>query len=242
MKSAFACLPLALLLTACTTIKKYEPKAEPGPARAEDYPVYLYQLYAEVPRAHEVIGTLSIHDTPFTVYGGSLEKELDALRRKARKVGADALHLQSVDPPGFLHAKYRMAADLIRFTEEWEAVPFTEADFRAYLDQHSGSLDPLEGIWTGSDRMRTRLGIVRSEPGKDREFVAFILENMNPTWELGDVKMELRRGNRPGVYRGLYYLDDYRSQRIAFRLGVPGNNVFLLPLSEDGPPIVFARE
>lgn len=232
----------ALALTGCTTIKKYKPQAEGEPAHDEDYPIYIYPPDTEVPRPYEVLGTMLIRETPLTLFGGKLEQELNTLRRKTRKVGGDAVRITKIERPGFMHASYRMDAELLRFQDEWERVPFSEQDFRDYLRENGGSLDPIEGLWTASDAMETRVGIVRVPPGQGRDFVAFLIENANPTWEAGDVKLELRSGERGLVYRGVYYHDDYQQQSIAFRLQGPDANVFVLPLSEEAVPIIVTKE
>jgi hypothetical protein len=244
MRHFIKCVALLATVTVigCGTIKNYEAELEAGPAHDEDYPIYVYPPDAEVPRDYEVMGTMTIRDTPVTIYGGSLEKELDALRKKARKVGADALRLTSVQPPGFVHSKYRLDAELIRWEQEWEAVPFSLEEFRAYLEQDPSSLDPLEGVWASSDRMNTRVGIVKSGPREGSQLVAFVIENTNPTWKPGDIKAEINRAITPGEYRGYYYEDDYHRKPMAFRLDKPDSPVFLLKLPDDSAPILFARE
>lgn len=226
----------------CTTVKRYEAALESGMAWDEDYPIYVYPKDTDVPREYEVVGTMSIRDTPFTIFGGSLEKELDTLRRQARRVGADAIRLISVEEPDFLHAKYRIDAAVIRFTDEWSHVDDDEEALLNYLERNRDSLDPIEGVWVSSDYVRSRVGILRSASEEGREFVGFILENENPSWKEGDIKFEIRRGNVPGTYRGDYYLDDYESQRVAFRLEGLHASLFVLPLREPEMPLLFTRE
>ncbi len=232
----------ATLLTGCTTVTRYEPKAEAGPARAKDYPIYLYPKEIRVPRPFEVVGFMTIRDTPVTVFGGSFEGEVEQLKKQARKVGAEAVQLTSVEQPDFLHAKYRMDANLIRFTDEWENVPLTEEEFAAYLAGKAAALDPIEGVWVASDAMQSRVAIMRSATKPGRDFIAFILKTQNPTWQRGDKKLDLSSGERPGVYRGVYYFDDYRRQGIAFTLRPPEGRAFILRLSDDSFPIVFTKE
>lgn len=235
-------LLLAALLAGCTTVTRYEARTSAGPARAADYPVYLYPKEMRVPRPHEIIGTMTIRDTPFTVFGGSFESEVAQLRKRARKVGADAVHLTSVEKPDFLHAKYRMDANLIRFTDQWENVSLTEEEFRTYLNTPGQPPDPVEGIWQSSDAMQSRIGIIRDDTKVGRHFIGFILSTQNPTWQRGDKKLELARGERAGVYRGFYFLDDYRRKGVALSLTGSRGNVFVIPMSDDEMPLIFSKE
>lgn len=241
MKNILLLLSLTVF-AGCTVVKSYTPKAEPGPARAEDYPIYVYPEKVGVPRPYEVIGTMSIRDTPFTVFGGSFEGELDTLRKHARKQGADALKLTSVEQPDFLHAKYRMEANFLRFTNAWENIALSEEAFRAYLRANQQTLDPIEGIWLANDAMQSRVGIIRNNSWAGRDFVAFILRSANLSWRPGDKKLDIASGERPGVYRGIYYQDDYRRQGVAFTLRGAQTNMFAFPLSDDGFPSIFTRE
>jgi hypothetical protein len=233
---------LAVGLAGCTTVTSYTSKSEAGPARAADYPIYVYPEKLDVPRPYEVIGTMSIRDTPLTLFGGSFEGELQTLRERARRQGADALKLTSVEPPDFLHAKYRVEADFLRFTNAWEKVALSETELLTYFRTNQSALDTLEGIWQGNDAMRSRVGIVRNNSRPGRDFIAFILNTSNPTWQRGDKKLELASGERPGVYRGVYYFDDYRRKAVAFTLLGAQTNVFILPMPDENPPVIFAKE
>jgi hypothetical protein len=229
------------MFTGCTTAK-YESKTAAGPAKPADYPIYVYTEKMKIPRAFEIIGTMRVGDTPVTVIGGSLEAVLKKLRENARKKGADALQLLSVEPPGFTSANYRMQADFLRFTDEWESVALRDDELLAYFRTNGQALDPIEGIWTGNDPVQSRVAIVKNSSKPGRDFIAFILNTRNPTWRRGDRKMDIGRGERPGVYRGNYYLDDYQGKRVAFILpGKPANR-FVLQLTEEKSPIVFIRE
>jgi hypothetical protein len=238
----FGLFPLLLLmLTGCTTVTKYESKTDASPPKPEGYPIYIYAQKVKVPRAFEIIGTTHVGDTPFTVFGGSLESELKELRQKARRKGADALQIISVESPGFFHASYRVDANFIRFTDVWESVSSSEDDLQAYVRTNAQMLDPVEGIWAASDLMQSRIGIVKdvSKPGR---FVAFILDTSNPTWRKGDKKMDIVSGEHPGIYRGSYYLADYRRESVVFALRGPRANTFVIGKDEGGMPIVFSRQ
>lgn len=242
MKNLFLLLFLSGALAGCGTVKNYDAKLEAGPAKAADYPIYLYPEKIPVPRPYEVVGTMTVRDTPLTVFGGSFEGEVDALRKRARKVGADAIRLTSVQQPDFLHAKYRVEANLIRFTNIWESVALTEGELRAYFHTNAAMLDPIEGIWLANDVMQCRVGIMKNNSRAGRDFIAFILNTANQTWQHGDKKLDLTSGERAGVYRGAYYLEDYRRLGVAFTLQGSRTNQFGFQLSEDGFPTVFSKE
>lgn len=233
---------LALLLAGCTTVKSYVAKSEAGPAKPTDYPIYVYNDKMNVPRPFVVVGTMSIRDTPLTLFGGSFEGEVEILRKSARLKGADALELTAIEKPDFLHAKYRVTANFIRFTNAWESIAFSEDELRNYLRDNGATLDPIEGIWTATDAMQSRVGIIRNNAWAGRDFVAFILRTGNPTWQPGDKKLDLASGERPGVYRGNYYFDDYRRKGVALTLMGSRANAFILPMPDNNPPIIFTKE
>jgi len=241
-KKLFLGLSLMTLLLGCTTVKTYKANTKPGAAKPEDHPIYVYNEKVPVPRPYEIIGTMTIGDTPFTVFGGSFEGELETLRKQARKRGADGLQITQVESPDFLHAKYRVTANFVRFTNTWESLPFSEADFRNYLTTQKEKLDPIEGFWQINDGVGSRVGIVRDNTRAGRDFFGFILATGNPSWKVGDKKIELASGERPGVYRGAYYFDDYRRKTVAFPLLGAQTNLFILQMPADETPILFKKE
>jgi len=238
--SALIWLPSVLLL-GCTTTTRYESKAPDGPAKPADYPIYVYEESAVVPRPYEVIGIMHIGDTPFTMMGGSLHSVVNKLLLNAREKGADAVQLLSVRSPEFTTAHFRADANFIRFTNVWESLPFTAEEVRGYLRTNATTLDPIEGIWHASDRVRSRVAIVKNNSKPGREFIAVILDTRNRSWQRGDKKADLRRGERPGVYRGSYYRDDYTEERVAVTMRLPATNRFTVTIDEK-EPVVFVRE
>jgi len=232
---------LALLLAGCSTITKYESRLPAGPAKPADYPVYIYTEEITVPRAFEVIGTMRVSDTPFTVTGGSLEKVLNKLRDNARTKGADALQIKAIRKPDFLSPNYGAEAHFLRFTDQWESLALTKERLEAYFRTNQAALDPIEGLWSGSDTTQSRVVIIKNDSRRGRDLVALIVGTKNPAWQTGDKKMDLARGERPGVYRGTYYQDDYRAKRVAFTLRGSATNQIVLQLSEDGEFTVFNR-
>lgn len=241
MKQWLGWLGLAGVLAGCGTVTDYTPQRAGGPAKPADYPISVYPEELRVPRPYEVIGAMYVGETLFTVFGGSFEAELNTLRQKARRVGADAIKITSIQEPDFLHAKHRVEADLIRFTAPWESFAMTEAELKLYLQAEQG-LDPLEGIWISQDTSQNRIGIVRNQAKPGRDFIAFLLASSNPAWQPGDKKLDLASGERAGVYRGSYYLDDYRRQGVAFTLRPDNPDSFMIQLSADTVPLFFVRQ
>ena len=242
MKNPCSILFAVLLLAGCTTTTKYQSQNVAGPAKPADYPIYVYTEKMDLPRPTEIIGTMHVGDTPFTMLGGSLDGVMNTLRQNARQKGADALQLVNITPPDFLSAHYRADARFLRFTTPWESVALSEDDLLAYFRANRQTLDPVEGIWLGNDPVRSRIGIMknRSKPGRD--FIAFILNSKNPSWQHGDKKLDLVRGERPGVYRGSYYQDDYQEIKVAFTVHGPTTGGFVIQISEEAAPVIFARQ
>ncbi|HEX5222601.1 MAG TPA: hypothetical protein VFZ59_23805 [Verrucomicrobiae bacterium] len=164
-----------MLLAGCTTTSKYVSKlpAEPKP---DDYPIYVYTEDVIVPRASEVIGTMHIGDTPFTVMGGSIESVMNKLMNNARKKGADAVQVTSIKKPSFLRPNHGADANFLRFTDTWESISLSETELKDYFKTNSQKLDPIEGIWRASDRAQTRTAILKNNSRPGREFIAVLLK------------------------------------------------------------------
>lgn len=241
MKHLALCLFTALLLAGCSTTTRYESKTAASPAKPADYPICVYPEQMKIPRSYEVIGTMYVGDTPFTVMGGSLESIVNKLTKNARKQGADGLQLKSVQSPDFATPHYRADADFIRFTDIWESVSTPEAELQNYFRTNASKLDPIEGIWHVSDAVRSRVAILKNSAKPGRDFIAIILNTRNLSWKLGDKKADLRRGERPGVYRGSYYRDDYEAKKVAITMRLPATDRFSVTLDE-GEAVVLVRE
>lgn len=233
----------ALLFAGCTTTVDYQPKANSSPAKPADYPIYIYPGNLRVPRPFEVIGSVRVDDTPFTVKGGSLEAVVETLRKEARKQGADAVKLTEVESPDFLSPNHRAQANLIRFTDTWETHPLSDAQLVSYFQTNTAAqLDPIEGIYSGNDMVRSRVVIWKNDTRPGRDFVALILGSANPTWHLGNKKMDLRRGERPGVYRADFFMDDYQSRQVAISLRDKPSPYFYFVLPGQTEATVFVKE
>jgi hypothetical protein len=239
MKHLISGLLALLLLAGCTTTTSYKSKASASPPKPDDYPIYVYTEDMIVPRPSEVIGTMHVGDTPFTVMGGSIESVMNKLMNNARKQGADALQVTSIKKPGFVSPNHRVDANFLRFTDTWESISLSEMELKHYFKTNAQKLDPIEGIWRASGvQIRTAILKNNSRPGRD--FIAVLLEAQNPTWKPGDKKADLRR-ERPGVYRGGFYREDYQEKRIMIKMQLPSANQ--LAVSFDGTdPLVFVRE
>ena len=232
MKHLAACVCAIVLLAGS--------KLPAGDPKPDDYPIYVYTEDVIVPRPSEVIGTMNVGDTPFTVMGGSVESVMNKLMNNARKKGADAVQVTSIKKPNFLRPNHGADANFLRFTDTWESISLSQAELKDYF-KTTTQLDPIEGIWRASDRVQTRVAILKNNSRPEREFIAVILETKNATWKAGDKRADIRRGERAGVYRGSYYRDDYLEKKVVVRMQLPAANQFAV--SVDGTdPLVFVRE
>jgi len=218
-----------LLLTGCSTVLTYQPNLPAGPAKPAGYPIPVYTENMTVPRPCAVMGTVFIGAGHFTMRGGSADAETAKIIKTAWEKGADAVRVRSVENPGYTSASYRMVADLLRYTDDWETIIISEPAFAHYLDTHRQSLDPIEGIWDGAGTVPHRIGIMRDHSMPGRDFVGFMLDTADPTWREGYKKIDIQRGIQPGSYVLAYYLDNFSKkeitvilgQRLTFKLNMP---------------------
>jgi len=217
------------LLTGCSTVTTYKSQIAAGPAKPPDYPILVYTEDMTVPRPCEVIGTVTVGSGHFTMWGGSPQNEMVKVMQIAREKGTDAIRMKSMQQPDFGNADFRLVADLLRYTDAWETIPFTEERLVAYLKANQRSLDPIEGVWNTLGRVPHRLGIMRDTSKPGRDFVGFMLGTENPTWRNGYKKIDIKRGLQPGTYLFVYYLDNFSERettvildrRTAFTLAIP---------------------
>ena len=232
------CLLAIVLLAGCSTVTTYKPKAAAGPAKPPGYPVLVYMEDMTLPRPCEVIGTVSIHDTRLTMFGGSVESEMLKLMQTAREKGADAVQMKSLEKPDFSDANYRVVAELLRYTDAWEIVAVPEQEFANYLTTNPRSLDPIEGIWNGGGQIPHRIGIMRDTSKPGRDFIGFIFNTDNPTWRRGYKKIDIRRGTQSGTYLFKYYLDDFSKRETTVILNNRMTFTLTIPATEEETDII----
>ncbi len=231
-------LLLILLLTGCSTVTTYKSNMAAGPAKPLGYPVLVYTEDMTVPRPCEVIGTVSIGDSYFTMIGGSVESEMAKVMRTAREKGADAVQMKSVEKPGFSDANYHLVADLLRYTDIWETIAIPEQEFANYLDTNRRNLDPIEGVWNGNGQIPHRIGIMRDNSKPGRDFIGVILNTENPTWHKGYKKIDIHRGPQPGTYLFDYYLDDFSKRETTIILGAGMTFTLAIPTSDEKTDLI----
>jgi hypothetical protein len=207
MKKLALFISLIFLLVGCTTTKTYTPHTAAGPAKPADYPIPIYNEDIRIPRPCQLIGQLSIGDTPLTMFDGSMKGVMKTLMDTAHAKGADVVELISIKQPDFESANYRLEANLLRYADKWETVTISENDFLVYLRQHRETLDPIEGIW--SDGSPDRIGIIKDTSKPGRDFIAFMLNVELTSWRKSYKKMDIARTVRPGAYSLKYYRDDF---------------------------------
>ena len=223
----------ALLLTGCSTVATYKPALAAGPAKPGDYPILVFTEDMTVPRPCEVIGTVTVGRSHFTMWGGSAEDETLKVIRTAREKGADAVQMQTMQQPDFANPDFRLTADLLRYTDSWETIPISAQEFANYLKANRQNLDPIEGVWDVSEQGPLRIGIMRNTAKPGRDFVGFVINTTNPTWHEDYKKMDIRRGPRSGIFLFDYYLDNFGKRqttvildrRTAFALAIPRDEV-----------------
>lgn len=242
MKNLALYLLSVLLFAGCSTVTTYDSKTDAGPAKPSDYPIYVYTEKVEIPRPSEVIGNMHVGDTPFTMKGGSLNAVLDTLRENARKKGADALKITSIETPGFSSGNFKVDAKFLRFTDSWESVGLSKEQVLAYFKNNEKTLDPIEGIWFENFPVQSRIAIMKNTSKAGRDFIAFIIGTRNPSWRIGDKKMDITRGERSGVYRIDYYLDDYEKKGAVLTLsGTPADKL-IVHMPDDAGFIQYTKE
>jgi hypothetical protein len=182
MKNLALFLFPALLLAGCGTMVSYKADEPAGPARPPGYPIPVYTDGMTVPRPCEVMGTVSVKNSGFTVAGGSVEDVMKDVMQRARQKGADAVQVTSIDKPDWQNPNYRLTADLLRYSDSWESMPISEDDFLAYLQKNKKSLDPIEGIWFMNGQFEDRIGIMRnaSKPGRGHLQPRFLSRRFQP--------------------------------------------------------------
>ena len=86
MKNLAIFLCSILLLTSCGSVT-YKSKLPAGIAKPIGYPILVYTEGTTVPRPVEVIGTVSVKNSGFTIIGGSVEAVMKNVMQRARQNG-----------------------------------------------------------------------------------------------------------------------------------------------------------
>ena len=227
-----------LLLTSCSTVVTYQSNSPAGPAKPAGYPIPVYSKNMTVPRPCVAIGTASIGGGQFTMFGGSLESEMQKLMQTAWEKGADAVQITSTEEPGLSRSSYRLTANLLRYTDIWEQTPVSAAEFAAYLKANQQQLDPIEGVWDGYEVAPIRIGIMRNTSKPGRDFIGFILNSVNPVWREGYKKIDIKMGPQPGSYIFDYHLDNFSRRETTVILGQSTTFSLMVPTSEEKPDFI----
>ena len=230
---------LIFLLAGCGTTKTYTPKLAAGPPKPPGYPIPVYNFNQWIPRPCELIGKLSIGDTQLTVFGGDIQGVMKTIMTTAREKGADVVELTSSKPPDFESAHYRVEANLLRYSDNWETVTLSKKDFVIYLQQHRQTLDPIEGIW--SDGSPNLIGIIRNSSKPGRNFIGFALNVELPSWQTGYKKMDVTLTDRPGAYSLKYYRDDFSMEKTSVLLDHERAFSFMIITDDKAEEVTFTK-
>jgi hypothetical protein len=232
-------LPLLFLLAGCTTGKTYKPNMPAQPPKPAGYPIPLYNSDVRIPRPCQLIGQISIGDTGFTMFGGSAEDVMTTLMNIAHEKGADVIQVIAMEKPGFTSQNYGVQANLLRYADNWETVALSEKDFLNYLQQHQQALDPIEGVW--SDGSPQLIGIIKDNSKRGRDFVAFMLNPLLPSWQKGYKKIDIARTDRPGSYHLKFYREDFGEADTTVLLDHNRSFAFIIRAVDGAYPVTYGK-
>src|ERR1700722_1294989 len=238
MKNLAIFLCSTLLLTGCGS-GTYKSKSPAGIAKPIGYPLPCYSEGTTVPRPVEVIGTVSVKNSGFTIIGGSVEAVMKNVMQRARQNGADAVQVTSIDKPDFENPNYRMTADLLRYSDEWETIGISENEFLAYLKRNRKSLDPIEGVWFADSQYGNRIAIMRNTSKPGRDFIGFILNTDQPAWRKGYKKIDIARGKQRVIYDFNFYLDDFNPVGTTVVLGNATEFTLLVQTADENKTVTY---
>ena len=101
---------LGLVVAGCTgPAVRSELIAEPRAPKSTFSPVAVYRIYEDPPDTARTLGVVSVQDTGLSVNCG-FSQVVDIARDEARKMGGNAVHLKSENPPDFISTCYRIEA------------------------------------------------------------------------------------------------------------------------------------
>lgn len=234
---------ILIALPGCSPSVKFEPQAELRPAKEDNAPIKIYYENDELPSAYQIIGTIKVGDNGFSI-GCGLEQVIGHAILEARAVGADAIQIIEVKPPGFVSSCFRITANAIAFDmpDNWTEREINEAEYKMYCDTSSDALSPIEGIWSiyritdwrnvrtfesgsSTDTNQCRVAIMK-ENNDTYDYIAIILDSTNGNWEQGYVKAKLQRTVDDNVFKGTWFNDDFSEKNITLIVEDPGHLSF----------------
>jgi hypothetical protein len=230
---------LIVLFAGCTTGKTYKPNMAAQPPKPAGYPIPLYGSDVRLPRPCLLIGQITIGDTGFTLFGGSMEGVMKTLMDTAHEKGADVIQVTSMEKPGFTSANYGVEANLLRYADQWETVNLSEKEFINYLQQHQPALDPIEGFW--SDGSAELTGIIRDSSRPGRDFIAFTLRPRLPSWRTGYKKMDIARAARPNAYGLKFFREDFGEANTTVLLDHNRAFTFIIRAVDGAYPVTYVK-
>ncbi|MCK4296237.1 MAG: trypsin-like peptidase domain-containing protein [Candidatus Marinimicrobia bacterium] len=105
----------------------------------------------------------------------------------------------------------------VQYYEQKTSIHKTKKELEKYYDENTINLAPIEGIWSEMANRYT-LGIFKDTLSSKRDFVAIILNSEDPSWLMGEIKIEFLSTVYPTVYTTTYYLVDKSKQGTTSRI------------------------
>ena len=87
------------------------------------------------------------------------------------------------------------------------SVNITEKDARKYYEDNLYELDLVEGIWTDFNG-KYKIAVKKSNDISNCDFIGFVIQSDYPSWQIGDIKVELSKTASKNIYTTNYYLKD----------------------------------
>lgn len=87
------------------------------------------------------------------------------------------------------------------------SVNITETEVRKYYDDNLYELDIVEGIWTDFSG-KYKIAIKKNNNISKCDYIGFIIHSDYPSWQNGDIKVELSKTASKNIYSTNYYLKD----------------------------------
>ncbi|MFW5490280.1 MAG: S1C family serine protease [Desulfovibrio sp.] len=128
-------------------------------------------------------------------YGGGFLEPRDQAVEAVRKALGGVFELYQGYSPEAQKSKDRLLAG------EWENIDRSRQDLERYFDEHLGTLDKVEGIWTSWDDA-CQVAVFSSFVPDKRDFVGIVLSSDLPAWQPGDVMLNFKRTAYDNAYTG----------------------------------------